>query len=244
MKLIWAHFKAGTLQLMRLPGYTIPTVIFPGMLFLFFGVAEARGRMAANFIMAGYSVFAVMGVTFYQFGAGIAQERGSPWEGFLRILPVSPQVRFAARVLSALVFALAAVGVVVVIAHLLTPVGLETSGWLRFSLGLLLGGIPFALFGIALGYWASPRAAIPFANLFNLPLAYAGGLWVPPQRLPEMVATLSPYLPSRRYNEVIWTAVLGQAWHVDDWLWLLGYTVVFGLLAFWGYQRDEGQRYR
>ena len=84
---------------------------------------------------------------------------------------------------AALVFALAAVGVVFIAAVLLTPAGLPPGTWLHLSVALLLGSIPFGLLGIALGYWAQAKAALPLANLLYLSLAYAGGLWLPPDRL-------------------------------------------------------------
>jgi hypothetical protein len=59
-----------------------------------------------------------------------------------------------------------------------------------------------------------------------------------------LVAQISPYLPTRRYAEVAWALVLGQAWRVEDWLWLLGYTIAFNVLAIWGYRQDEGECFR
>ncbi len=244
MKLLWTHVKVDLLELRRRPAALFPSLILPGLLFLFMGAPQARDRTSANWIMTAMTVFAVMGITFFRFGVGIAADRVSPWEITLRILPLAPGVRFAARVLVALVVALAAVALMVGLALLLTPAGLALGGWLRWGLALLLGSVPLALFGIALGYWASPRAAVPLANLFYIVLAYTGGLWTPPHLLPDLVARISPYLPTRRYAEVAWAPVLSRAWEVEDWLWLLGYAVAFGILAIWGYQRDEGERYR
>lgn len=175
-------------------------------------------------------------------GVAIAAARSSPWELTLRTLPLAPWIRFAAMVLVALVVALAAVGLMVSLALLLTPAGLAFAGWLRWGLALLLGSMPLALLGIALGYWVRPTAAAPVANLLYMVLAYAGGLWTPPPQLLDLVAQISPYLPTRRYAEVVWAPVLGQAWPVEA--WLLGYTAAFGFLAIWGYPRDEGERFR
>ena len=243
MKLLWAHVKAQTLELLREPFALFPSLLLPGMLFLFFGVTGAGDRTTANLRMTAFTIFAVQGITFNQFGVGIAIERESPWEVFRRTLPLAPQVLFAARVLVVLVFALVVVGVMVAVSLLLTPAGLAPGAWLRWGLALLLGSVPLALLGITLGYWARPRAAAPLANLLYVALAYAGSLWSAPQSLPALVARISPYLPTRRYAEVAWTAVLGRPWRLEDWLWLLGYAVAFGSLAVWGYRRDEGQRY-
>lgn len=243
MKLVYAHFKAQTLELLRLPAYAIPTLMFPAMLFLFFGVPSAQDPVQAAVLTASYAAFAVLGVAFFQFGVGIAEGRRSAWEAFLRTLPVPPQVRFAARVLSALVFAIASSSVVIITALLLTPVRMQAIGWLRLGVALFLGSVPFELLGIALGYLASPKAALPLANLLYLPLSYAGGLWMPPQSLPGVLAVVSPLLPTRRYAEVVWSAVLDLPWEMDHWLWLSGYALLFGALAIIGYYRDEGQHY-
>src|SRR3712207_2575490 len=132
MKLVWAHAQAHLLELRREPGMLFPTVLLPGLLFLFFG-RGADTRTTANLILTGYMVFAVVGIAFFQFGVNLAHERGSPWELFLRTLPLAPPVRFAARILMALLLALAAAGVVVTLAQLLTSAALPLGGWLRWG---------------------------------------------------------------------------------------------------------------
>ena len=41
MSVLLAHVRAGTLELLRMPGYSVPTLLFPSLLFLLFA---ARGR--------------------------------------------------------------------------------------------------------------------------------------------------------------------------------------------------------
>jgi ABC-2 type transport system permease protein len=101
-----------------------------------------------------------------------------------------------------------------------------------------------ALGGIAIGYWASPRAATPLATLAWLLGAYLGGLWATPVELPAWATELSPYLPTRLWGELTWAAVQGRAASAGDWLGLAAYGAAFALLALWGYRRDEGTSYR
>ena len=69
---------------------------------------------------------------------------------------------------------------------------------------LLVGCIPFALLGIAFGYWLSPRAALPVANLLYLPLAIGGFLWTrPTEAVPHGVDVSSQLLPTRNWMEVL-----------------------------------------
>lgn len=242
MRLALAHWRASTTELARYASFSVPTLLFPTLFFLFF-VAPHAGRRADIFL-ASYAGFAVLGVAFFQFGVGIAADRSSPWERFLRTLPVPPRVRFAARVLSALQFGLASSALVVAASLLTTEAGLGAVRWLELLAVLLLGSVPFALLGIAIGYWTTPRGALPIANILYLGLSFAGGLWTGGQDLPHAVAVLSPYLPTRQWADLLWAAVAGTPWRAEHWLWLLGYALVFGAAASWGYRRDEGQRYR
>ena len=241
MRLVAAYLFAGTRELVRYPAYSAPTLAFPTLLFLLF--AAARDVDDATVVTAGLAVVAILGVAFFQFGVGIAAERSSPWEGFVRVLPVTVRVRLAARVLSALVFAAASVTLLLATATATTSFALSPARWPAFAAALLLGAVPFALLGIALGYWTSPRAALPVANLVFLPLSFAGGLWGGAARLPDVLAAVSPFLPTRQWGEVVWWAV-GEG-SLAPWApaGLAASTAVFAALAVWGYRRDEGARY-
>lgn len=194
--------------------------------------------------MASFAAYAVLSVAFFQFGVGIAADRAEPWEAYLRTLPAAAAVRFAGRVLAALVFAVIAAGLVVVLALLATSVELSPLEWAQFTASLLVGGVPLALLGIALGYWIPAKGALPVANILYLAFAYAGGLWTGPRPLPQPLDSVAPYLPTRQWGEVVWEAVTGQPLGELHWMALLAYGVAFGLLAAWGYRRDEGQRFR
>ena len=116
----------------------------------------------------------------------------------------------------------------------------------RATLGLALvaGTVPFALLGIALGYWAPERGALPIANLLYLGLAYAGGLWMRPRDLPGPVAGISPYLPTRALSDALVAAATGAPipWRTPA--ALAAFAALFALLAAAGYRRDEGRRFR
>jgi ABC-2 type transport system permease protein len=100
-----------------------------------------------TFLMASYAMWAVLGVAFFQFGSGIAEERATPWERFLRTLPLSAGQRLAGRVLSAARVAAAAAAVVIVEAHLVNPASVAADRWLPWIVALLVGGVVVALGG-------------------------------------------------------------------------------------------------
>jgi ABC-2 type transport system permease protein len=244
MKLVFSYLKAETAQLLRIPFVIIASWGFPGLFFLIMGLPNAKDQVSATFIMASYALFAVLGIGLFQFGVNIAEDRVSPWESYLRTLPVTAITRFTSRILMALLFALSAAGIIIVLGLTFSPARFTLSTLFPFFFVLLVGGIPFALFGITIGYWMPFKVALPVANLIYFLLAYAGGLWYPPQYLPSFVATISPYLPTRQYGELAWDIVLGQPWQVSNWIGLCVYTLIFGMLAIWGYKKDEGQRFK
>jgi ABC-2 type transport system permease protein len=240
--LVWAHARAETLQLLRYPSYSVPTVALPAVFLLVFGHGLATD--APERLLAGFAATAVLMVTFFQFGVGIAVTRASPWETFARTLPVGPGTRLVARVLSALGFAAATVTVVSVVTVVVFDARPTPLRAVALVSGLLLGGAPFALLGLALGYWLPPRAAFPAANLAYFPLAIGGALWHRLEDAPRSVDVASQLLPTRSWIEILDPLATGERpvplHHVAA---LAGWTVAFGALAWFGYRRDEGERF-
>ena len=146
------------LILLRTPAYSALTVFTPSIIFVFVGLSVIDSRQMANILLASYSIFAVLGVAFFQFGVGLANERESPWEQFAHVLPVSPVTRFAARVFAAVVFAAASIAVLIGVALLATEAGMPASAWGRMLASVFLGAIPMSLLGIAIGYWFHPQS--------------------------------------------------------------------------------------
>jgi ABC-2 type transport system permease protein len=243
MRIIFAHVKDQTLQHLRAPGYLLPTLLMPA-LFYFLFEGEDESAELVTFLMASYVMWAILGVAFFQFGVGIAEERTTAWERFLRTLPLSAGQRLSGRALSAAVFAVAAAAIVIVEAHVINPVRVPVGQWLPWIGALLVGSLTVAIVGIAIGYWASPRAATSLATLAWLLLAYMGGLWETPSELPSWTDSISPYLPTRLWGELSWSAVGGETASVWNWVGLMAYAVGFAFLAVWGYRRDEGATYR
>jgi ABC-2 type transport system permease protein len=237
------HARAETMQLARYPAYWLPTIAFPGLLMLFFGRQLERGEPER--MLAGFGATALLSVTFFQFGVGIAVTRTTPWETYLRTLPVRPRTRLAGRILSALVFAAATLTVVTAVGTVVF--GASMAPWRLSAVvaALLLGSVPFALLGISLGYWLPPRAALPVANLAFLPLVIGGAIWTRPTDIPRSADVASQLLPTRSWIEVLDSIATGDSplplHHVAA---LAGWAAVFFAFAWLGFRRDEGERFR
>ncbi len=91
MRLVLLHARAATLELLRYPAFSVPTLAFPALFFLLF--VSPRNDADPTLLLASFAGFAVLAVAFFQFGVGIATERESPWERFLRTLPLRLRTR-------------------------------------------------------------------------------------------------------------------------------------------------------
>jgi ABC-2 type transport system permease protein len=243
MRLALVHARLETLELGRYPSFVVPTLLFPAMFFVLF-VVPGVGAVDADAFLAMYVAFAFLGVAFFQFGVGIAAERTSSWALFLRTLPASTFAHLAGRVVSALAFSIVSGTIVVAVATVLTSARLDAIEWLALSVSLVLGVVPFALLGIAIGYLVRPKGALPVANVLYLALAYAGGLWTGVARLPDAIAELSTALPTRQWADIVVAAATGSAPPAGAVLGLAGWTVAFGLAAVWAFRRNEGACFR
>ena len=240
---IMAFARYGALGILRTPAQWVPMICFPAIFFSFFGGSfSAHSVEIANMIVASYVAYAIIGVGILQFGVGIANERGTPWERYLRTLPVSASERLLSRVLISAIFAFAAAGAVVLVGAFITPMHYTLSQAVMLMVVAGLGGLPFLACGVALAYWVSPKAIMPIAFLLYFFGAFAGGLWIPPQFLPKFIAGISPYLPSRQFGEALWAAARGGS-VVTPLLWLAVFCVAMLILATVGYSRDQRTRF-
>ncbi len=242
VRLVLTHARLQLIDLARSPGAVVPTIAFPAMFYALFAMPYARNARDADYAMLSMMAFAITGVCLYQFGVGIAAERGRPWERYLRTLPISTLQRFAARTICAALVGIAAAAAVAVVAKLFTPVDLTPLQWIQTFAFALCGAVPFVAIGIAIGYWASARAAVPIATACNLLLAYAGGLWMPPKFLPQDVRAISHFLPTRALGDLLWSVPAGGS-APGAFASLAIYAVAFLAIASFGYRRDERTRY-
>jgi ABC-2 type transport system permease protein len=222
---LFAELHVSFLILARQPGFWVPTLLFPAMLYSFFGAGLAGEGPAAGYAMASFAVYAVLGVGFYQFGVTVAQDRADPFIRWQRLLPGSALAPWVARVIVGMGFSALAMVLVLALGKKLGDVAMaDSAAWFRLAAMTLAAALPATLMGTALGSLASARAAVPLANLVFLPLAYLGGLWMPPQLLPEAVGAISVWTPTRAMAELAWAALDGRALPPRYLLLLAGWT--------------------
>lgn len=243
MTALFAHITIQLRRLLRDPGFWAPTILFPAMFYSFFGASMSPDGLYSQFAIASFSVYAVVGIAFYQFGAGIAQDREDPFDAWMRTLPASTLPNALAQMLVAMLFALIAVMLVLVASHLFGKTQLDTEQTLRLLGVCMLIAIPASLLGIALGYAASAKAASALANLIFLPLAFLGGLWIPPIAMPDIIKEISLWTPTRQMAEMAWASVANTMPDTNFMAGLAAYTIGFGILVLLLVKRDRQKRF-
>jgi len=166
------------------------------------------------------------------------------WDGYTRTLPVGPAPRLIGRLLNGLAFVVIGLVPLVLIARLLTAATLPPSRLALTAAALLAAGVPLFGLGISIGYSLSTKAALAVAQSLLMPLAFGGGLFLPPEMFPGWLNSISMWLPTRAGRDLVVTATTGVAPPGTTILVLGGWTLLTGSLAVWAYRHDEGRRFQ
>lgn len=246
VRLIGLHARYQFTETIRIPIAVIGTMLFPSLSILFFVVPQpfAQDPAAATASTAQLSILAVMSVCLFTFGVGVAEDRALPWDGYLRTLPAGPGPRLIGRLLNGLAFAFLGLLPLVLIAWLLTAATLPPSRLALTAVALLAAGVPLFGIGISIGYSLSTKAALAVVQSLLLPLAFGGGLFLPPETFPGWLDAISTWLPTRAGRDLVVAVTSGADLPGSALLMLGGWTLVTGSLAVWAYRRDEGRRFR
>lgn len=247
VRLALLHYRFLFLETIRVPIAVISTTVFPALSLMFFVIPQsdlASDPVVASAAAAQLAVFAIMSVCLFNFGAGIAEDRAMPWDPYLRTLPAGPGPRVVGRLLNGLTFAAMGLVPLLILAGSLTEATLPLERIVPAVLAWIAAGLPFLGLGLAIGYRLSSKAALAVANVLLLPMAFGGGLFLPPELFPPWLDTASTFLPSRAGRDLLVGTVTGDTIPLISIAVLLGWTLLAVGLAVLAYRRDEGQRFR
>ena len=113
------EIKYESLRMLRSPGFSIPFLLLPVPVYLFFGVvlagpAVAKQPSVADYLFSGFSVFAVMGPALFGVGCVLAIERDAGLLKLKRALPAPGGAYLVAKMTMGMVFAAAAMSTLLV----------------------------------------------------------------------------------------------------------------------------------
>ncbi|WP_432504880.1 ABC transporter permease [Kineococcus arenarius] len=246
LRLTWLHTRYQVVETLRVPVVVVSTAVFPALILAVFVVPQAASMspLGATAAVAQLAVFSAMSVSLFTHGAGTAEDRALPWDTHLRTLPVGAGPRFAARVLMGAFFTVLGLVPLLVLAALVTDATTTPARFVAGLGGLLLAGLPLLAMGLAIGYSVPAKAALALAQVLLLPLAFAGGLFLPPEAMPDWLAAISTWTPTRAGRDLVVGAATGTDVPSTALPVVVGWTVLLGVLAVWAIRRDQGRRFR
>jgi ABC-2 type transport system permease protein len=192
------------------------------------------GISAPLYFMVGLAAFGTMN-SVISGGARIALDRQAGWTRQLRLTPLSSRSYLATKILVAY---LTATITIVVLALAGTSLGVRLSAqrWLETVGLLLIGLLPFAALGIALGHLIGSDALGPAVGGITALLGFLGGVWFPIGS--GFLHTVAQALPSYWLTQASHLASGGQGWGALGWGVTAAWTASLTVLAAWAYRRD------
>jgi len=229
--------KYESVRMIRAPGFSIPFLLLPVPVYLFFGVllaapAVAKQASIADYLFSGFSVFAVMGPALFGVGCVLAIEREAGYLKLKRAMPAPGGAYLIAKMTMAMVFAALVMSILLIAALLAGKITLSASQLVAMTLVLTIGALPFAALGLFLGAYAPANVAPAIANVIFLPMLWLSGLFIP---LPKFLEPWAVIWPAFHLNQVaLGAAGLSEFRSMPPAMSagvLIGLTVIFAGLA-------------
>lgn len=234
------------IKTLRQPAYVIPTLTFPAIFYVMFGVIfggkQAIGSITVStYLLATYAAFGVIGASLFGFAVGVAMERGYGWLQVKRASPMPPLAYLAAKTAMAMTFSAILLLLLFVLGVMFGGVHLSAARFFSLIGTMIAGTIPFCALGLAIGCYSAPNSAPAVVNILFLPLAFCSGLWLPVQMLPKVLQHIAPFLPPYHLGQLALQMVgFNAAGHWTQHVFALAaFTVAFLLLAQRGFKRDD-----
>ncbi|MHB8425855.1 MAG: ABC transporter permease [Gammaproteobacteria bacterium] len=229
--------------MLRMPGFALPTLLFPTMFYVFFGLVfgHGKGGDTATYMLATYGTFGIMAPALFGFGVGVAMEREHGILALKRVAPMPPMAYVFAKVAMSMLFALLIVLLLFLLGAFFGGVVLPRGSWLMLALALIVGTLPFCALGLAVGMRVGGQTSAALINLIYMPMSFLSGLWVPLHFFPHWLRELALVLPAYHLAQI----ALGIVHRSESQqllphvIYLVVFTVICLLIAQRGWRRIQ-----
>ncbi len=178
-------------------------------------------------------------VVIDRLGKRVSVERAEKWLKLLKVTCLSPWVHIAAKISTSLGICIISILLAFILGHWQLEIDASFSFWLTIFFVLIGGIIPFAILGLALGYLLNPKSADSILSLSLIIIPFGCGAF--PLPIPNYLQDAIALIPFYHYKEsILWAAGLDYDQQIMlHLLWLIWATIVFSLIAFWSYKREQ-----
>jgi ABC-2 type transport system permease protein len=247
--MIAAYARFDLRRILRNRRYLIISIGFPVAFYLFetgalgsnrFNGFSVDGIPWATYSMVSMAVFGAVQATL-MWSRIVATERSRGWIRQLRVSPLPPVAYLCTKLLVSLLTTVPAIALVLLAGATANGVQLSALTWIELLVGLAIGALPLAAYGLLLGYLFdadSVQGAYAISSFF---FAILGGVIAPVTTFPPLVRSVTDVLPVYHLANIGWRAVAGQALDPLDLAVLLAYAVGIGALVVWRYRVDEAR---
>ena len=238
---------AELMRLLRSPIFALGTLGFPLFFFAIFGLPAVRqttssGANVGQIILVSFATYSLLSIAMISFGTVIATERTGGWLRLLRASPMPTALYLCAKIVAAMLFSALALAVLYAFAHFVGGITLPLGVALLVAGKLLLGMVSLVALGLAIGFGIQPNGAQIVGQFGSVVMAFASGIFVPLEQMPDFVRTIAPFMPSYHLGALGVGTVTGHtAGEAQHWLALAATTALFGALAVWAMKRDESR---
>lgn len=199
-----SEMKYESLRMLRTPGFSIPFLVLPVPIYLFFGVVLAGSAIAenpavANYLFSGWLVFAAMGPGLFGVGCALAMERDAGLLKLKRASPAPGGCYLAAKMAMAMGLSAVAIASIVVAAVVVGKISLSATQLLIMTTAMIAGTVPLSAIGLFIGAHTSGSAAPAITNVVFLPMLWLSGLFFP---LPKFLEPWVVIWPAFHLNQV------------------------------------------
>lgn len=228
--------------------YLMFSVAFPVIFYLLYtGVLNTGERNPdidgvpwTSYFLVSMATYGAMGAALFS-AQVIALERTEGWVRLLRTTPLRPALYVVTKLLVSWVVVVPSLVLVSLAGLVLNHVSAVPADLVAMIVALAIGSLPFAAFGILLGYTFDGASAQGAAMITYFTLAIVGGLWAPVSTFPDTLATIASVLPSYRFANLGHAVAAGRLPDIADVAILGMYTVAIGALVVWRYRTDQGR---
>lgn len=190
------------------------------------------------YFMVGLAAFATMNAMLAS-GSRIAADRAAGWNRQLRVSPLSPSAYIGTKVLTG--YLLSGLSIVALYAcGFALGVSLPAGRWLAMTALILIGLVPFAALGIALGHLLSSDSIGPAVGGLVAVLALLGGSWFPISGH-GFLHDLAQALPSYWLVQASHVGLGQSGWGVHGWFVMALWTIALIVVAMRAYERDTNR---
>lgn len=207
-------------------------IIFPGVLYFLFG-ARVKSNELIYFTIV-FLNYAVQTVVLQGVGMSVAFAKNTHWRSYLHTLPAFPLRHLAARLGVAIAYSCLGLMSVVGIAFGVFHLSLHCKQLLWVLLVALLGGVPFAFLGIALGHLIDAATSRTVFVLLNITLLF-GSFNIPSY---GFLQTLKILIPTYQWAELSYS----YFYHFNPVMplsMLVVFTLMFYIFAHWAIGRKK-----